>query len=314
MSKTLDYKELRINHNNSWPNVTVNYPCEAELETLIKDKGFPFTSFKFLKIEEKFFQKNLSYLLDALDNLPLRPDLAFDNIWKVIDNYLQTISHSKHWNIRKANALMDRTVEEVWMPLLNKNEDLKNSFKFFINMIPVQTCEYLAKRAIADRNPGISKNQQDKVSERVEQAIDKELYRRIKIKYKDFDGEQQRNCARLFRKLILGEKIEIKMGEEKKGKEFKLDEKDIVLLLVKGITYTYRNERFHGETFSPFRSSVSSLKTYAHAYFLFLYAYFLLLMLLCVEYSREIDISNIVENIQTNSSQFENLFKDFINQ
>ncbi len=267
MSKILDYKELRINHNNSWPNVTVNYPCETELEMLIKDKGFPFTSFKFLKIEEKFFQKNLSYLLDALDNLPLRPDLAFDNIWKVIDNYLQTISHSKHWNITKANALIGRTVEEVWMPLLNKNEDLRNSFKFFINLIPVQTCEYLAKRAIADKNPGISKNQQTKVSERVEQAIGNELYRRIKIKYKDFDGEQQRNCARLFRKLILEEKINIKMGEEEKGKEFKLDEKDIVLLLVKGITYTYRNERFHGETFSPFRSSVSSLKTYAHAYF-----------------------------------------------
>ncbi|MEK4536346.1 hypothetical protein NST21_13575 [Peribacillus sp. FSL K6-1552] len=209
---------------------------------------------------------------------------------------------------------MDRTIEEVWMPLLNRNDSLKDEFISFINLIPVQTCEYLAKRAFADRNKGISKNQQNKVIERVEEAIGKGLYQRIKTKYKDFDGEQQRNCARLFRKLILGEEIKIKLEEDEKDKKFRLNEKDIVRLLVKGVTYTYRNVRFHGETFSPFRSSVSSMKTYAHAYFLFLYAYFLLLMLLNVEYSTEIDINNIVENIKTNRIQFENLFQDFINK
>lgn len=34
MSK-IDYKELRINHNNSWPTSIVDYPCETELKILI---------------------------------------------------------------------------------------------------------------------------------------------------------------------------------------------------------------------------------------------------------------------------------------
>jgi hypothetical protein len=40
---------------------------------------------------------------------------------------------------------------------------------------------------------------------------------------------------------------------------------------------TYRHERFHGEAFSPFRSSKAKLKTYAHAYFLLISAYVLIL-------------------------------------
>ena len=32
------------------------------------------------------FQSYLGYMLDALDMLPMRPDLAFDHLWKALDS------------------------------------------------------------------------------------------------------------------------------------------------------------------------------------------------------------------------------------
>lgn len=308
MSVATDYKELRINHNNLWPLGDVNYPCEQELKKLMEERNGLFTSFNFPKIEEKFFQKNLSYILDALDNLPLRPDLAFDNIWKAIDNYMQRISQSNNWDIRKSKPLMKRTIEEIWIPLLNTNIKLKEALNSFVAIIPIQTCEYLAKRAIADNKPGVSDNQQGLIKERVSDSLGKKLYEAILKKYENFDDKQQRKCGRFFHKLILGNKMELD------GKNFKLNDKEVVLLILKGILYTYRNERFHGETFSPFRSSASSLKTYAHAYFLFLYAYFLLLLLIHSENSNEIELELIVDNIRKNTDFFENVFKNIIDK
>ena len=34
--------------------------------------------------------------------------------------------------------------------------------------------------------------------------------------------------------------------------------------MMSGVLYTARNERFHGDNFSHFKSSLSSIKTYGH--------------------------------------------------
>jgi len=47
-------------------------------------------------------------------------------------------------------------------------------------------------------------------------------------------------------------------------------------LWINGILFTMRNDREHGDEISLFKSSLTSLKIYAHNYFCFLSAYILL--------------------------------------
>ena len=56
----------------------------------------------------------------------------------------------------------------------------------------------------------------------------------------------------------------------------KLEEYKRLWFMMGGVLYTARNERFHGDNFSHFKSSLSSIKTYGHFYYLLLFTYSLL--------------------------------------
>ena len=55
--------------------------------------------------------------------------------------------------------------------------------------------------------------------------------------------------------------------------DFKVDIEKRLLFMLSCVLYTYRCERFHGDYFSPFKSDMATLKTYAFSYYLLTFSY-----------------------------------------
>jgi hypothetical protein len=75
-------------------------------------------------------------------------------------------------------------------------------------------------------------------------------------------------------------------------------------ILIGTILPQFRNERFHGNTRPPFRSSTATLKTYAHAYFLLIYSYALMLEVLLYRNFGVISVTGAGVNTTANLDRF----------
>jgi hypothetical protein len=173
-----------------------------------------------------------------------------------------------------------------------------------VNM-PVQSCEYLFKKAILTGSPVLRGTDAQpakrlfnlRMSE-IDHLLD-HLYRRYALQQNTLDG--YRKGAMFLRLAISGKSVDC--GD---GTSITLDSSARTSLLVSGLLYTARNERVHGESFSPFVSSAATMKTYCHPYYLFLASY----VLLC-SYWRHANIlsrEKVLENVESNFSAARQLF------
>ena len=201
------------------------------------------------------FNREVSYLIDAFDAFPRRVDQSFDSTWKAFESTLDGVDDST-WHIK---------------PRLKKVSDQRYIAKEFVDClcanVPVQTCEYLFKRLVIEKNDNGAYR---RVTENKDIA---KLLNYMEDKYNVASNTDRRNGAILFRKVLQREKNLIVASDT----SFQLEECSLSLLLLSGVLYTNRNDRIHGNSFSPFVSSVASLRTYAHSYFAFVSTYYILL-------------------------------------
>lgn len=83
----MDTKQLRLKYHNDWPK-KFNFPAELKLINKMQTAGLAqgLMPIPLEFSDEHNFQFYLGYLIDALDMLPMRPDLAFEHIWKALDS------------------------------------------------------------------------------------------------------------------------------------------------------------------------------------------------------------------------------------
>ena len=76
-------KELRIKHFNEWP-LNQEFSAEIQFKERVLSLGIQklFFPYQLPNTDDKDFHICVSYLLDAVDSLPLRPDHAFDWMWR----------------------------------------------------------------------------------------------------------------------------------------------------------------------------------------------------------------------------------------
>ncbi|WP_212734277.1 hypothetical protein, partial [Escherichia coli] len=79
-------KQQRVDLNNNWPTKSL-FPAEKSLIDKMAKFGIEqvFQPAKLQYSKDQNFHDMLSHYLEALDQLPLRPDIAFDCIWKALD-------------------------------------------------------------------------------------------------------------------------------------------------------------------------------------------------------------------------------------
>ncbi|MDC4552782.1 hypothetical protein NQ784_18025 [Acinetobacter baumannii] len=296
----MNTRELRVKYNNEWPR-KFNFPVEETFLQRVKEKKLDqiFFSAPLSYSDQKDFQNYLGYLLDALDMLPNRPDLAFDNIWKGLDSeFFRVRDELVSYNASRFDAFVDRILSDA---------NTAKSILIYLKLIPYQTCEYAAKRIIEASAKADSDRNAENLFNRAKSALGEDFILKFIEKYPPGSNNKpspadQRNAGRLLKIIFSGNEIEIK------GVKFLIEEKNLAVFLLKVVLANSRNERFHGNVFPPFRSSVARLETYAHAFYLFHISYALLMDVFLYRNYGVIDSSTVELNMQKNTEIFSTLF------
>jgi hypothetical protein len=299
-----DTKRLRIKYCNEWPSHFL-FPVEQLLKDRLIENNVhqAFIPIKFAFSIDQEFHSLLGHLLEGLDQLPYRPDMAFDSVWKALDaeffrvkGETDSAGNLSRFDIFQSKIASDANTAKALHPL--------------VSALPMQTCEFVAKRIHKCRE------EQDSHAEaflkRVRAVFGEDLYTAYNGKYDPLWASEpetaQRRSGAFLRKLIQCKSMEID------GKSFQLNHEKSVLFLISVVMTQFRNERFHGSTAPPFRSSAAKLKTYAHAYFLFLVAYSLLLEVFLYRGFMVTDSDQVARNIADNQSLFLRVFRNAVDK
>ncbi|WP_431781580.1 hypothetical protein [Streptomyces chumphonensis] len=214
--------------------------------------------------DDLWYHTQVSFLLEALDALPRRPDIAFDSAWKVLEKTAVT---------RLPTRRGGRPNVTDALKLLSADRRLSGAVtEALLADVPSQTCGYLFKRLVL-REPAESSAQARKrlstgygAGDGLPAEIDAFLAL-VEKRYAAPDTDTARRGAMLLRRALSGERLDVG------GTPVALSPQARLRILLCGLLYTARNERYHGESFSPFYSSAASIKTYTHPHYLFLAAY-----------------------------------------
>lgn len=201
------------------------------------------------------YHRQLSYLIDAFDALPGRVDIAFDSTWKALELASKELSSG---NITERLKVLSERLESGEVDLISEK-------------YPAQSCEYLYQRFVVDAL-------KDSADPRLERRLDglgeplvSQLVDYLKSEYGDETDERRRKGAMLLRRALRGGTL--RLGDVE---GFALTTVSRAKVLLSLFLYTARNDRFHGESFSPFVSSKATMRTYTHPYFAFLASYYAL--------------------------------------
>lgn len=279
--RELEWTEKRIAYNNTWPETGKWYSdVQQMLDGWLKDYGIN-QILEPVKLSDGArgvlfpnakLNKVISGVVDIYDELPYRPDEGFDIAWRSLEifmNYHRSITWPDDND--KATHLILRTEKELMMPLINKDQRIKDMWEFFLNEIPISVLRYAIMRCYIQHDLAIT-DKAEKVSERAVGILSKELYADIKEKYKfeedvKPDADVLRRSSLLLQRILRGERVTVNDHAHQVNLEKRL------LFMLSCVLYTNRCERFHGDYFSPFKSDRAMLDTYAFSYYLLTFSY-----------------------------------------
>lgn len=281
-SNTMNIEEIilkrQIDFNNNWPtekevntealHLFLKRMDENKLNQLlvpvIVKENEAFATFSIDKELAKIF----SAYLDVFHFLPLHPDLAFDNIWRTLE-YTIKLYAKRAWNYGAGKGVADcfrRVATEVVEPMVNKEESLEKAYVALFNNMSVSLANYITVRLLYTKQLSIAP-QIAFVQERAEQILPDGLLNMIRKAYSKKDGTMDakniRDIGRRLARLI--QEKDFEFGGNKYNS---IGFADRVHFLLSVVLYTSRCERFHGDIYSPFKSSISSLNRYYEYYYL----------------------------------------------
>ncbi|WP_432359184.1 hypothetical protein [Sporosarcina sp. UB5] len=317
----MDFKRLRIQYFRKWePKISIEhynnsllFPVEKNYLERIKNEFFVPYRFKY-RVDENY-NKQLSFMIDALEFLPLRPDLAFDSMFKSLESSMSYIDRGNRPGSTTNTTDLLTLFAEVLESKIASNQNLSLLTDKLYNYMPVQVYEYIVKKSLGEFDPSVPFKANGSSYKRIA-LISPNIEGLITVmsgiyghKNNNLEAKETRNASMLIRKLMIkkdsDEKIKIPKGS---NNVYMLDEKEKLKLIASGLLYTYRNDRFHANTFSPFKSSKATIKTYAFAHFAFLFAYYLVLLLVHEENPEKNKLKDIYYNLNYNLDLFKDIY------
>lgn len=260
-------RQQRIQYINEW-QIEANklnsiFNAEKALIERIKtaEKGF-FNSVKFPYSENDKYHYYLNFLIESLELLPLKIDLAFDTCWKGFES----LTFEKYSPRDKATEVLSLFSIDYQNKECAVYIDGDVTISRLLSLLPVQTCEYLSWKLFDLSPKGDAKRIKDRLTWSNNNTKALKFLPEFTQKYNapNVSPDDYRKSAMLLRKVFNGEHIKVGSFED----SFSLTERFSLLIL--GVLYTFRNDRFHGSMLPPFKSSIATLQTYSHAHFCFL--------------------------------------------
>lgn len=286
----MNFSNERIDAHNNWP---INKSFKAEVifaKRLLKNGGAaPFKPISINQNNNPDYQRCVGHLLDALDQIPNRPDYAFDHFFRIID-----IS-GRHLFLNKG---IKGIVQGASTKLLaTHGEDWKKVVDALCAAMPLRTYELLAKRLLKAASNQSSEN--DSLNKRALHVMGQKFYDAFIKKYTlDSSGNPLANAADVNRanaakllKLYMSGKLgtrskpasndALDLTKEVNIPTYKQRSEVILSLLL----FTIRNERAHGNVISPFRTSKATIERYESYYFIMLLSYIYSLGILSLRFN-----------------------------
>lgn len=321
---TKSTSETRVSNHNSWPLIEP-FPCERDFLERMAQKNMQqifVTANLVANSKDEPFNAAVGHILDALDSLPRRPDAAFDCLYRVIDQNLKIY-------IQPGAAPMGSLVEKLF---LQEPISWTVITETLAKNMPRQTADYAASRALdcfVENNPPHT----ERMKSRARRSLGATRYLEMKTKYLITNPQHtgmyflpykhRRDAGRfmflLFRSSAAVAKKTTSTVVTKSTLDLSvsaniLPAQSKLYALLEVCLATYRHERFHGEAFSPFRSSKATLKTYAHAYYMLIAAYIVILGMLQNQGKGGLAISDVVDAATQSMDNFAQFFGEVLNE
>ncbi len=199
----------RVQHINDWRVETEQlnsiFPAEqALIEKINSSQTDFFTPIRFSYSENDRYHYYLNFLIESLELLPLKVDLAFDTCWKGFESLM----FEKNPNWKKAHEVLSSFA----MDYENKECAIYTSgdtaISQIISLIPVQTCEYLSQKLLKSYPNEEAKQITDRLKWKNNNDKFLTLLPEIAQKYNAPNVSQSdfRKSAMLLRKIFKGER------------------------------------------------------------------------------------------------------------
>ena len=281
----LAFTRKRVLYNNKWATNPWKEEAQRIFESRLSDIGkkqiFEGVRLHVDNATEILFRdaqlnKLHSIITDIYDSLPYHPDSAFDQAWSALELSMK-LYNVRLWKGRKGNT--DIIINDIFtqeLPALLKDyPDLKTSLFELVNVMPLSVTRFAYARWFHHRGLEVQSHYGE-IQRRTKEIIGEEVYNRLAVKYApEDDAAHQFVSSQELRDILRGKEL---VFADKSFDPF--DEWTRLRIVVSSLLYTARNERFHGDNFSHFKSDRASLKTYHHFYYLLMVTYSLLWILL----------------------------------
>lgn len=281
----LAFTRKRVLYNNRWDTNPWKEEAQRIFESRLSDIGkkqiFEGVRLHVDNATEILFRdaqlnKLHSIITDIYDSLPYHPDSAFDQAWSALELSMK-LYNVRLWEGRKGNT--DIIINDIFtqeLPALLKDySDLKTSLFKLISVMPLSVARFAYARWFHHRGLEVQSHYGE-IQRRIKEIIGEDLYNRFAERYAPVDDPtHQFKSAQELRDMLRGKEL---VFADKTFAPF--DEWTRLRIVVSCLLYTARNERFHGDNFSHFKSDRATLKTYHHFYYLLMVTYSLLWILL----------------------------------
>mgnify|MGYP003305392450 CR=1 FL=1 len=293
-----DFKTKRIEYVNNWPN-SILFKWEQEYEERVKllAKNTSFIPMKMDVLDNEYYNRAISFLIDAIEVIDRRPQHSFSYIFTAYDLYSKSVCNKN---------ITDRNVEliyTVFKDVITNNIELNNAFVECFKEIPQKTLQYLfgnlyneqiRKRTIKD----------DQCRDDVSRTL---LIDSITNKYSnDFTNYSTgiRPGSRLLYHIFNKDTVNID------GQDFKISIEDRLSLLLSGYIYSLRNDNEHGSTISATKSSMTRMSTFANSYFAFFMTYYFLLIVIFenTKVDKKKAYIELADNMKSNLDLYKKIF------
>lgn len=300
----LNFSNERVDAHNFWPKKG-NFKGEQMFAARLsqKDGLAPFRAIAIGHNDDAEYQRCVGHLLDALDQIPNRPDYAFDHFFRIIDVAGSSLipTNGIKGVVQGASSALLLEDKEAWEQIID----------VLCAHMPLRTYEFLAKRLINLSDTGSEEHK--RLHKRSVHTLGSKFFNAFSAKYAlDINGnfianaaeENRANAAKLLKLYMSGKPgtrlktasdPALDLTKQPNVPNFARRSEVLASLLL----FTIRNERAHGSVISPFRTSKSTLGRYESYYFIMLLAYTFALGILSLRF-KCISLPNILTGLQEN--------------
>lgn len=290
---------------NMWP-AKIQFPFEREISQLLAKHNVitPITTCHVKNSPDADFHRFISSTLDGFDSLPGRPDRAFESFWIPIDAEMERLQGSSSGAGGRFKVFIDH------IKAASITSGIRNELFYFLEQAPLQACEYAAVRMLeAIGNPG---KHSGRYLGRVKVAVGTDFAQdfadkylpRISGKSPKQTSAEIRKAGSFIRNVMRGQVM--LLG----GASYGADPYTRLAMFSSVVLPNIRNERFHGNVFSSYRSSARKMKHYASDCFISNLAYSIILIILAYRWPSAINQTEVEEALRVNTKRFRLLFNN----